>query len=130
MILIGACGCYVLVFSTTVRSKQCWYAFFSVPNPPTVVCTEVDEGQITLGLLKPSGDVDKYIVDCNGEHCSGSIREPLANSNPTLEVFSNLAPFTDYTFKVTSARGNKQSGEVTTVCRTHEKGKSPNGHFL
>ena len=69
--------------------------------------------------------MDKHIVDCNGEHCSGSTREPLANSDPTLEVFSNLAPYTNYTFRVTSAREEKHSREVTMVCSTHERGEYP-----
>ena len=98
--------------------------FSTVPNEPTLQCI-VEEEAITIDITKGAGKVDKFSLTCS--NCNDTSRH---EDEIHQHRYTNLVPYTTYTFKVTAIAGSqsnhlKESATFTKTCKTSEGREYP-----
>ena len=98
--------------------------FSTVPNKPTLKCAEEEEA-ITIDITKGAGKVDKLSLTCS--NCNDTSRH---EDEIHQHRYTNLVPYTTYTFKATAIAGSqsnhlKESAIFTKTCKTSEGREYP-----
>ena len=99
------------------------YDFVStVPDKPTLQCI-VEKEAITIDITKGAGKVDKFSLTCT--NCNDTSRH---EDEIHQHRYTNLVPYTTYTFKATAIAGpnyRKESAETEMSCKANEGRKYP-----
>ena len=101
---------------------------FTEPNIPTLRCTTLESDHIVLQITKGRGQMTQFEIVCKGPGCPTDSIKNTPQGNIGSHKFSELTPYTSYTFKVISVKitgrnpPRKSSAEVTITCPTAQKG--------
>ncbi|ELU03941.1 hypothetical protein CAPTEDRAFT_222638 [Capitella teleta] len=109
--------------STTIQKS-----ITTKPNPPSEPKCNQGTDRLTVILIKPSGFVDKYILECLNETCNEATSPEISNEL-FKQDFYNLKPYAVYHFKAYTERFDKSSSEVDFSCITEEGPPGPVQEF-
>ncbi|ELU18720.1 hypothetical protein CAPTEDRAFT_218444 [Capitella teleta] len=91
-------------------------SFTTKPNPPNEHTCNQGTDKLTVILMKPSGFVDEYILECLNEDCNKQISTEISNVS-FKQDFNILKPYTMYHFKAYTKRFDKFSNKVEFLCK-------------